>query len=396
MWQLIIATSGILAYWLIEHYRLARARNRLRIRIHVNGTRGKSSTTRLIAAALRAGGIRTYAKVTGTLPVFIYEDGTERFIPRPGTRDFREHGLPNINEYIKVIRAAAMLGGEALVSECMALRPDLQWTAEHMMMRSTIGVITNVRRDHLDVMGPTVRDVALAFAATIPQNGHLVTAEREYLSIFEKVASERNTTVHYVSGDSVSDSIMHGFSYIEHADNVAIALKVAELVGVPRDIAVKGMHSARPDPGALRILDVEERGKTIHFVSAFAANDPDSFRLIWKAVRPRFDRWIVIMNCREDRIERSIQLGELFVEEMSDVDAVIVTGRMTSPFIDVVRDSGVFSGQIIDCEGCSVEEVYSKLFDVARDGSGVFGMGNMVPFGEMLTEYIKERAKNAG
>ncbi len=396
MWQLLIATSGIILYWLNEHFRLSQARKKLKVRVHVNGTRGKSSTTRLIAAALRAGGIRTYAKVTGTLPVFIYEDGEERFIPRPGTRDFREHGLPNINEYIKVIRAAAMLGGEALVSECMALRPDLQWTAEHMMMRSTIGVITNVRRDHLDVMGPTVRDVALALAGTIPKNGHLVTAEREYLHLFEKIAGAQGTKVHFVTGEDVPMSVIRGFSYIEHADNIAIALKVAELVGVPEDVAIRGMHSAKPDPGALRVLTVNEDGKELHFVSAFAANDPDSFKIIWNLVKPRYSNWLVVMNCREDRVERSIQLGELFVEEMVDVDSVVVTGKMTEPFIDVVRSSGRFSGRIVDCEGCSVEDVYRKIFEIAASGAGVFGMGNMVPFGEMLTEYIKERAENAG
>ena len=32
------------------------------VRIHVNGTRGKSSVTRLIAAGLRFGGIKTLAK----------------------------------------------------------------------------------------------------------------------------------------------------------------------------------------------------------------------------------------------------------------------------------------------------------------------------------------------
>ena len=36
------------------------------IRIHVNGTRGKSSVTRLIAAGLRAGRKRTFATVSYT------------------------------------------------------------------------------------------------------------------------------------------------------------------------------------------------------------------------------------------------------------------------------------------------------------------------------------------
>ena len=47
------------------------------LRIHVNGTRGKSSVTRLIAAGLRAGGLRTFAKTTGTAPRIINAERSE-------------------------------------------------------------------------------------------------------------------------------------------------------------------------------------------------------------------------------------------------------------------------------------------------------------------------------
>ena len=47
------------------------------IRVHVNGTRGKSSVTRLIAAGLRAGGKRTFAKTTGTAPRVIDSEGID-------------------------------------------------------------------------------------------------------------------------------------------------------------------------------------------------------------------------------------------------------------------------------------------------------------------------------
>ena len=40
---------------------------KLPIRVHVNGTRGKTSVVRLIAAGLRAGGLRVCAKTTGSL-----------------------------------------------------------------------------------------------------------------------------------------------------------------------------------------------------------------------------------------------------------------------------------------------------------------------------------------
>ena len=40
----------------------------------MNGTRGKSSVTRLVAAGLREGGLKTFAKTTGTAPRVIDSD----------------------------------------------------------------------------------------------------------------------------------------------------------------------------------------------------------------------------------------------------------------------------------------------------------------------------------
>ena len=52
------------------------------LRIHVNGTRGKSSVTRLIAAGLREGGKRTFAKTPGPAPRVIDEEGIDRIVHR--------------------------------------------------------------------------------------------------------------------------------------------------------------------------------------------------------------------------------------------------------------------------------------------------------------------------
>ena len=60
------------------------------IRIHINGTRGKSSVTRLVGAGLRAGGISTITKVTGTFPRLIIEDGTETYIHRKSSANIIE------------------------------------------------------------------------------------------------------------------------------------------------------------------------------------------------------------------------------------------------------------------------------------------------------------------
>ena len=57
----LVALTG---EWLIH----LRALNRIPIRIHVNGTRGKSSVTRLISAGLREAGFAVLGKTTGSDP----------------------------------------------------------------------------------------------------------------------------------------------------------------------------------------------------------------------------------------------------------------------------------------------------------------------------------------
>ena len=46
---------------------------------------------------------------------------------------------------------------------------------------------------------------------------------------------------------------MRGFSWFTFKENVAIALAVADLLGVDRDVALQGMYDAPPDPGVLSV-----------------------------------------------------------------------------------------------------------------------------------------------
>ena len=163
---IVAATTVLLVIGVWEYQLLRRRLKRFRWRIHVNGTRGKSSVTRLIAAGLRAGGIRTFAKTTGTLPRLILPNGTEVAVPRP-------YGA-NIIEQRSVVRFAARHRADALVIECMALQPELQWLAEARLTHATHGVITNARPDHLDVMGPSEADVARALAGMMPYRGYFL------------------------------------------------------------------------------------------------------------------------------------------------------------------------------------------------------------------------------
>ena len=154
---------------LIEFQLHLRSLNSIPLRIHVNGTRGKSSVTRLVAAGLREGGLKTFAKTTGTAPRVIDPEGKDRIIHRLR--------LPSIGEQVRLLGYFASEKPDAVVMECMAVQPQYQWIAEHQMIKSHIGVITNVRPDHLEEMGPTEEDVAHSLCNTVPNKAVLITAE---------------------------------------------------------------------------------------------------------------------------------------------------------------------------------------------------------------------------
>ena len=157
-WVVLALAACTVAALHVEWQRHRRALARVPVRIFVNGTRGKSSVTRLITAVLRGSGTPTVGKTTGTCSRLILPDGKERPVPRDGP--------PNIAELIRTFRTAHRLGAEAIVFECMAVDPDLQRIAEERIVRPTITVLTNARLDHTDVQGSSVYEIARGFACS--------------------------------------------------------------------------------------------------------------------------------------------------------------------------------------------------------------------------------------
>lgn len=362
---------------------------RIPIRVHVNGTRGKSSVTRLIAAALREAKIVTCAKTTGTLARMILPDGRELPIFRPAGA--------NIIEQRRIVAAAAANGARALVVECMALQPELQSLSEFKMVRATHAVITNARPDHLDVMGPTEADVAWALAGMVPVGGKLYTAERQHLGIFEAVARDRGSEIVAISPEDterVTSEELARFSHTEHPDNVALALRVCADLGVEREIALSGMWKTRPDPGALFAYRLHYFGREVVFYNAFAANDPVSTRQVWElalARHPDHQQRIAVFNCRADRPDRSLQLGGEF-GSWSSADFVVLMGTGTYLFGRAAADAGFDATRLIFVEGLGVEEIFERILSLIDRSAVIIGMGNIGGLGLPLVRYFKNRA----
>jgi poly-gamma-glutamate synthase PgsB/CapB len=178
----------------LVHHRLLQ---RVPLRIHVNGTRGKSQTTELITYGLQAAGIKAMGKVTGSVPTLLHTDRRRTEIKRIAPT--------SIHEQQWVIRQAAQEKAQVLVLECMAIKLELQRVSEQRMIRSQIGVITNVRPDHTDLLGESGEAIAHALTCTIPSHGTLFTTEETHRTILAQEAEKLGTRLVPVSVDEQLD-----------------------------------------------------------------------------------------------------------------------------------------------------------------------------------------------
>ena len=379
---LVLIISGLLEF---RYHQLVLSS--IPMRIHVNGTRGKSSVTRLIAAGLRAGGKRTFAKTTGTAPRVIDSEGIDRIIHRLRS--------PSIGEQVRLLKYFSAEKPDVVVMECMAVQPQYQWISEHQMVKSDIGVITNARPDHLDEMGPTDVDVVRSLCNSVPIDGTLITAEEKYKNILEEVAEQNGSEFLHSDEGSITDSELNKFSYIEHPQNIAIALDVCKKMGIKRDVALTGMHSVKPDLGALIVWKLKGENGSLQFVNGMAANDPVSTLQIWKFVIDRYPTTsgsAVFFNSRDDRPLRTNQMLELTFEEIKPEHFIIRGDKIASKVNRLIHHSPETKVQIFPLDD-KIDSVSKSILDLPEDIL-VFAIGNQVGEGQNILQILSESRYN--
>ncbi|MFE5092168.1 poly-gamma-glutamate synthase PgsB [Streptomyces sp. NPDC056638] len=382
---LVVCCAILLIAGIVEQRRHFSNLERIPTRVLINGIRGKSSITRLCAGALRGGDLVTVAKTTGTAARFIHPDATEEPV-------YRKFGIANVVEQIGIVRRAASYNPDALVIECMAVMPALQEINQSKLIRSTIGVLCNVREDHLAEMGPTLDDVARSLCRSMPEGGICVTAEQDRFDILQEEADARDCKLIYADPETVSDEELRGFSWFTFKENVAIALTVAELLGVDRETALQGMYDAPPDPGVLSVERYRTHDdKRLRFANVFAANDPESTLMninqlldLGAISRPLN----VVINCRPDRVERNGQMGQIIPDLQPE--KVFVIGHPAKSAIDAIPAQWRHTAVDLGGDKRDPEEFMRQLLDQLGPESSLVAIGNIHGQGELLLEQLAE------
>jgi poly-gamma-glutamate synthase PgsB/CapB len=389
----LVLSLTLLVLGLIENARHQRRLRTIPLRIHVNGTRGKSTTTRLIAGILRQAGYRVIAKTTGTAARLILEDGSEVHIQR--------RKKASIIEQMKIVAEAARRKANVLVIECMAVHPEMQWVSEQRILQSTVGVITNVREDHLDVMGPTLQDVASALAMSIPKSGMLVVGEAGFLDFFQDEARRLDTVTYLADRSVVEDGDLDTFSYMMFEGNIACALTVSELLGIPRSVAWEGMARVKPDLGSTQVYRMEHSGLNLYFVNALAANDLLSTKLVWERWRDMSAQWSLddapVIGLLHNRPDRSFRVTELVSVAASAIpfDSLWLTGGLVPVTKRYLRKHGYNLRRVASHPKPSPDVILEHISNQYKGDVVLFAYGNTQGFGQQLVDYFDRNGERA-
>ena len=347
-----------------RHRRNLRA---IAVRIHVAGTRGKSTTTRLIAAGLRAGGLRVVAKTTGTEPRLIRPDGSEAAWPR--------RGPPSVREQTRFFAEAMRVQADAAVVECMAIRPEMVFASEHHLIRATTAVITNARADHLEEIGEHPDAAADAVRWAVPVNGRLFVADEAATPALRSSAQMRGTEIIVV--DTAGLGAL--------AADRALALAVCAAHGVPAAIAGEAMDCAASDPGGFFARDLAIGGKAVRFANAFACNDVASLALLWGAVDGSGSP-VVLLNARRDRPLRTRRFLE-FLAAREPAPIVFVAGDPLALLL--ARRAGFKRQAVRRLRSRTAAAALAELAASASAGAVIWGVGNYRGIGARLIAQLQ-------
>jgi len=270
------------------------------MRISVSGVRGKSTAIRWLHDVLYHRGYDTYAKVTGTVPLSIF-NGVEHEIERQKTvrlyeneRELKQFESPDV-----------------AIFENQGIREYTTRLVNEQFVRPHVVFLTNIRDDHLDTMGGSREAVARSLARSIPTDTHVVSGEqdsaiREYL---EAELDRRDATVTHVDVPSEHETLP-GAEVVYGLDPVLREVDEPSLGETERASLLDG----------LRVSWTHLRRGRVY--NAADANDPQSTELIRRRLLAGSEGVVQpVLYLREDRQGRTASFFR-YLERLAERNAI--------------------------------------------------------------------------
>jgi len=382
----------------LERLRLGRALKRVPRRIAVTGTRGKSAVTRLIASGLRASGARVLAKTTGSKPILILPDGSEREIAR--------NGPASVREQIRLVELAAAERADVLVAEMMSIGAECLAAESGRILRPGVLAVTNVRLDHLDEMGRDKNEIARTLTAAFSEGAEIFVPAEEVHPAFEAAAARTGSKLRPIARTDGADgpAAATRLPLGEFEPNRRLARAVLASMGLDDRTIERGLASAGPDPGRLGIWRgiFGDPPRPAVCVNLFAANEPDSsaaaLREVWDRVPPEGRPLVGLLSLREDRGDRTLQWIRAACRGFfGGFSSVFLLGPPARAALRRIRRLSGLDGAVFGLvEGRSPAAVMGRVLSSAQSDPVVVGLGNFVGPGDELVRYWQEKGSAHG
>ena len=183
--------------------------------IHIAGTNGKGSTAHIIASIMQEAGFKTGLYTSPHL-----KDFRER-IKINGKKISEETVIEFVNTNKKKFEPINMSFFEYTVAmafdEFSKKKVDIAIIETGLggrldstnIISPEISIITNIGYDHMNLLGNTLGEIAMEKGGIIKENTPVIIGkkQKEIEHIFEKIASEKNTTVLYAKQSEVKSNV---------------------------------------------------------------------------------------------------------------------------------------------------------------------------------------------
>ena len=357
--------------------------------IHIAGTKGKGSTAAMIASALCAAGYRTGLYTSPHLHTFrerVTVDGEmiaeETFAAladrvRPAVEEVnRRHDYGELTTF-EILTAVAFSFFDEQGVDLQVLETGLGGRLDATNIASPeLCVITSISRDHSEVLGDTLAEIAGEKAGIIKRGAQVISAPQhpDAAGVIED-ACRRNETTLVVVGRDVTwrklTSDLSGQSFevegttdsykltipllgAHQLENAATAVAALEALGVESSAIDMGLSRVRW-PGRLEVLKQEP------VLMVDAAHNADSARRLKEAIAEYFDydRLILIIGASSDKDVAGM------VAELTPISSTVIATRSRhpralalEPLLDELRREGI-EGTVSENVGDAVERALS-------------------------------------
>ncbi|MGY5318867.1 bifunctional folylpolyglutamate synthase/dihydrofolate synthase [Neomicrococcus lactis] len=400
--------------------------------IHITGTNGKTSTARMIESLLMAHNLRTgrytsphLAKVTERIVIDGEPVDDETFVRiwdeiRPYLLIVDEELEARGENKLTYFEAVTILGFAIFADQpvdAAVIEVGLGGITDATNVGDgQVSVVTPISLDHTDLLGDSVRDIALEKAGIIKPGGFLVSSEQdpEAAQVLLEKAREVGAEFRFegvefdverrdvaVGGQAVSISGLAGrYEDIalplhgkHQAQNAAVALAAVEaFIGggekmLNEDLVRAGFEAAS-SPGRLELV------RNSPSVLVDAGHNPDGIRVSAEAVKEAFgfSKLVLVVGILQEKDARSMleemyrQYGEL-VEDIcltqSNSPRAIPAGELATMAIEVGFDEDdMFVTEKLDD---AIDWAVSRADEAEDFGGGVLITGSITLVGEART-----------